>query len=150
MAERTASSYLFGEVLPAGVSKMLDDEHLDAASARVMFDLGMGCGRLCLQAFLQYPNLSEVVGVELSSSRASVGMEALERLYEQQQDSKAVRWQLEMSTRPPYATLSATNRRHNKQLKRETEQVPTTPHAAHASALSISALHTRRTDESVS
>ena len=122
LAERTASSYLFGEVLPAGVSKMLDEDHLDAASARVMFDLGMGCGRLCMQAFLQFVNLREVVGVELSSSRTSVAMEAMERLYEQVEDDGKAVWQLEMSTRPPYSTLTATNRKTIKQ-RRETEQV---------------------------
>jgi len=107
---------------------MLDEDHLDAASARVLFDLGMGCGRLCMQAFLQYPNLSEVVGVELSGSRASVGMEALERLYEQQQDSKRVYWQLEMSTRPPYSTLTATSKQQINQMKRKAEQVTAASH----------------------
>ena len=53
-------SLLFGEVLPDGVSKMLDSDHLDASNATVLYDLGMGCGRLCMQAFLEYPNLDLV------------------------------------------------------------------------------------------
>lgn len=68
---------LYGEVLPSGVDKMLDKEHLDAASATVLFDLGMGLGKCCMQAFLQYPNLAKVVGVELAYSRTEKGYAAL-------------------------------------------------------------------------
>ena len=126
---------------------MLDDDHLDASTARVMYDLGMGCGKLCMQAFLQYPNLVEVVGVELSTSRASVGMEALERLYEQQHDSNGVRWQLDVNTHPPYATLTATSRKLQiKQSKRGAEQVIASLLSAsmpHFTVLALAASHLR-------
>lgn len=48
-AKATGSSLLYGEVLPEGVCKLLDSNHADAANARVLVDLGMGTGKLCLQ-----------------------------------------------------------------------------------------------------
>ncbi len=49
---------------------------------RVLVDLGMGTGKVALQAFLQFGNLNRVVGVELSASRYAVGERALFRLVE--------------------------------------------------------------------
>jgi tRNA1(Val) A37 N6-methylase TrmN6 len=54
-----------GEILYSGVSRILDTSHLDASNACTLFDLGSGCGRLCMQAFLQFKNLDRVVGVEV-------------------------------------------------------------------------------------
>lgn len=54
-----------GEILFDGVSRILDSAHLDAANARTLYDLGSGCGRLCVQAFLQFTNLETVIGVEV-------------------------------------------------------------------------------------
>ena len=51
---------LYGEVLPAGVSRMLDARHLDASKADTLYDLGSGLGKLVMQAFLQFPNLKKV------------------------------------------------------------------------------------------
>jgi hypothetical protein len=39
-AEMARSSLLFGEVAPHGVDKMLDDAHLNASNASVLYDLG--------------------------------------------------------------------------------------------------------------
>ncbi len=62
-----------GEIHFAGVSRILDSQHLDAAAAgtRTLYDLGSGCGRLCVQAFLQFPNLERVVGVEVSLNQCT-------------------------------------------------------------------------------
>jgi hypothetical protein len=51
-----------------GVSRIMDPQHLDAGApgTRTLYDLGSGCGRLCAQVFLQFPNLDRVVGVEVS------------------------------------------------------------------------------------
>jgi len=68
-ASNQRSSLLFGELLPEGVTKMFDQEHLRAASSKILYDLGMGCGKLILQAFEEFPALEKVVGVELASSR---------------------------------------------------------------------------------
>jgi hypothetical protein len=71
---------LFGELLPDGVGRLLDREHLDIESASSLTDLGMGVGKLSLQAFLQYKNLQRVVAVECSSQRFRVATRALEKL----------------------------------------------------------------------
>lgn len=49
--------------------KLLDDDHLRAGRADVLVDMGSGTGKLCMQAFLTYTNLTRVVGIELSASR---------------------------------------------------------------------------------
>ena len=59
---------LYGEVLPEGVSRMFDTEHLDLNSARTVYDLGSGLGKLAMQAYLQFPHLDWVCGVELARS----------------------------------------------------------------------------------
>ena len=48
--------------------------------ASSLIDLGMGAGRLALQAFLECPYLHTVVGVEIAASRWSLGCAAIERL----------------------------------------------------------------------
>jgi len=45
-----------------------------------LVDLGAGCGRLCMQVFLQFPNIQRVLGVELASTRSRVGFTAMRRL----------------------------------------------------------------------
>lgn len=76
------ASLLYGEVLPAGVAKLLDAQHCAAGAAGTqgLVDLGAGTGKLCLQAFLTYSNLQWCVGVELSQSRFALGERALLRL----------------------------------------------------------------------
>eukprot|EP00941_MAST-03F_sp_MAST-3F-sp1_P003955 g3955.t1 len=76
-AFQAGSSLLYGEVLPLGVASMLDTRHLDAPHCHSLFDLGMGTGKLALQAFLQYPTLRRVVGIELAFSRYRIGEKAL-------------------------------------------------------------------------
>ena len=100
VAKQRGSSLLYGEVLPSSVVKMLDRNHLDASSASVLYDLGSGTGKLALQgrkpqgcrclprlltlgvvaAFLMYPNLVDVVGVELCHSRFLLGEKAVLQL----------------------------------------------------------------------
>jgi SAM-dependent methyltransferase len=47
---------------------LFDARHLDAGRATTLFDLGCGFGKLALQAFFEFPNLTSVVGVELCKS----------------------------------------------------------------------------------
>ena len=68
-ATKTGSSLLYGEVLPEGVVKLLDSKHLNIREATCIFDLGAGLGKLALQTFMQYTNVKEFVGVELSVTR---------------------------------------------------------------------------------
>ena len=75
-AHNTGASLLYGEVLPRGCNKILDSEHLNAAECKSLYDLGMGTGKFALQAFVQFPNLDKVVGVELAQSRFVLGEKA--------------------------------------------------------------------------
>lgn len=70
---------LFGEVLFHGVLKLMDKEHCDASSASSLIDLGMGIGKFCLQVFMMFPSLRNVLGVEMAPSRAGLAFEAAER-----------------------------------------------------------------------
>lgn len=79
-ASMCQSSLLYGELLPSAVTKILDDSRLCARKSTVVFDLGMGLGKCCFQAFLAFPNLKHVVGVELAPSRAAQAMTACRRL----------------------------------------------------------------------
>lgn len=62
-------SLLYGELLPRGANKALSPQRLDAGRASVLFDLGMGTGKIPIQTFLQFPNLQCVYGIELSPAR---------------------------------------------------------------------------------
>lgn len=63
--------------------KLLDDDHMRAGRADVMLDLGSGTGKVCMQAFLTYSNLTRVIGIELSASRFQLGESACVRLASQ-------------------------------------------------------------------
>ena len=76
-ADRLQSSLLYGEILYPGVRTLLNPQHLGAAQASTLYDLGMGCGRLILQSFLEYPNLQRVVGIELAYSRFFTAADAV-------------------------------------------------------------------------
>ncbi|MDR3741757.1 MAG: hypothetical protein P4L40_22285, partial [Terracidiphilus sp.] len=65
---------------PAGITKLLSVDYLSAGTGSVLFDLGMGVGKFVLQAFVQYPNLKYIVGIELAESRFNVAEQALLRL----------------------------------------------------------------------
>jgi len=81
LASMTRSSLLYGELLHSAVTKMLAPKHLSASTAETLFDLGMGLGKVGLQAFLEFPNLKTVVGVELSEARAMQAKDALHAFY---------------------------------------------------------------------
>mmetsp|Transcript_31399 Transcript_31399/g.69937 ORF Transcript_31399/g.69937 Transcript_31399/m.69937 type:complete len:955 (+) Transcript_31399:90-2954(+) len=70
-------SLLYGELLPRGANKALSPDRLDGASASVLFDLGMGTGKILVQAFLQFKNLRYIFGIELSAGRYKVAEEAV-------------------------------------------------------------------------
>lgn len=99
-AASVRASLMFGEILFNGVTRILDADHMNAASARTLYDLGSGCGRLCVQAFLQFPNLERVVGVELTSVRSKVGFIALTRLAKSPPKAYAGRCSLTVTDRP--------------------------------------------------
>lgn len=80
IAKSQKGSLLYGELLPRGVNKALDVHHLDASKARILFDMGMGTGKVAIQAFLQYRNLEYVFGVELSVGRYQLAETAALRM----------------------------------------------------------------------
>jgi hypothetical protein len=92
-ATNSDSSLCFGEVLPDGVTKMMDENHLRAQAATILYDLGMGLGKLAMQAFLEFPNLKKVIGVELAHTRAEKAKSALAQLAKMQPRS-GVTWNL--------------------------------------------------------
>ena len=69
-------SLLYGELLPRGVNKAFGSRRLRAETASVLFDLGMGTGKVAIQAFLQFSNLDYVYGIELSHGRFQVAANA--------------------------------------------------------------------------
>jgi hypothetical protein len=75
-------SLLYGELLPRGANKAMEKERLDCGSAQTLFDLGMGTGKIVLQAFLQFPSLLYCYGVELSEGRYRLAEEAVIRMVE--------------------------------------------------------------------
>lgn len=81
-AKQSGASLLYGEILATGVTRILDMRHMRAAKASVLFDLGMGLGKLLLQSFFQYPNIRYVCGVELALSRYRLAEKALLKLVE--------------------------------------------------------------------
>eukprot|EP00475_Leptophrys_vorax_P039614 TRINITY_DN7182_c0_g2_i1.p1 TRINITY_DN7182_c0_g2~~TRINITY_DN7182_c0_g2_i1.p1 ORF type:complete len:1432 (-),score=401.37 TRINITY_DN7182_c0_g2_i1:62-4357(-) len=79
-AEATGSDLLFGELLVDGVSKCVDRLHMDAPRATSLCDLGMGLGKLAMQAWLMHKNLKYTLGVELARTRYALGEEACLRM----------------------------------------------------------------------
>jgi len=76
IAKNMKGSLLYGELLSRGVNKALDSQHLDAASHTVLYELGMGTGKVLIQAFLQFRNLKYLFGIELSAGRYMLAEEA--------------------------------------------------------------------------
>lgn len=83
--DASAGELMYGELLPAGVSKAL--ERMGATEAAgdqtTLLELGSGTGKVALQAFLECPGLRRIVGVELSQARHAAAVVAVSRLAEQ-------------------------------------------------------------------
>jgi len=69
LAKDAKSSLLYGELLPRGINKAICPGRLEGHHASVIYELGMGIGKVAMQCFLQFPNLERVYGVELSVAR---------------------------------------------------------------------------------
>lgn len=106
LAQDAQSSLLYGELLPRGINKALGDMRLRGSEAEVVFELGMGIGKVAMQVFLQFSGqtvteietegawgegledgdprrggrLRRVYGVELSSARFFIAEAAAHRL----------------------------------------------------------------------
>ncbi|CAM9861953.1 unnamed protein product [Chrysoparadoxa australica] len=105
-AEQVKGSLLYGELLPSrGVNKALGRQHMNAEQASVVFDLGMGTGKVAMQAYLQFANLRRVYGVELSQARYMIGEYAVFRLM----SLRPGEYQLEQHTPGKSISISATD-----------------------------------------
>lgn len=57
---------------------MMSQDHLNATNGKIIiYDLGAGRSKLILQTFLEFPNVTKIVGVELSTTRFEMGKTAL-------------------------------------------------------------------------
>eukprot|EP00933_Yihiella_yeosuensis_P016875 TRINITY_DN14272_c3_g1_i1.p1 TRINITY_DN14272_c3_g1~~TRINITY_DN14272_c3_g1_i1.p1 ORF type:complete len:497 (+),score=91.54 TRINITY_DN14272_c3_g1_i1:37-1527(+) len=81
-ARDCASSLLYGEMLPDSVTQLWQALGLQKYSEGTLLELGMGTGKIALQAFVEHPQLQRVFGIELASSRYLIGEAALLRLAE--------------------------------------------------------------------
>lgn len=79
-AQQAKSSLLYGELLSRGANKAMGIKRLEAMRAESLFDLGMGTGKILIQAFLQFRNLRYIHGVELSAGRYRIAEEAAIRM----------------------------------------------------------------------
>lgn len=68
-AKDANSSLLYGELLPRGINKAMLSNRLNGDEALVIYELGMGIGKVAMQVFLQFPQVQRVYGVELSAAR---------------------------------------------------------------------------------
>jgi len=64
MFQETCNDLLFGEISPSNAMYLFDNDHLRLGGAKRFLDLGMGLGKLAIQAFLTFPNL--VMSLELN------------------------------------------------------------------------------------
>ena len=75
------ASPMFGEITDAGLVALMSKDRLDGGRARVLYDLGSGRGRAAMHAFLTFPKLVHVVGIELSDTRAAISETAITKLH---------------------------------------------------------------------
>jgi len=59
LAHDAQSSLLYGELLPRGINKALGALRLRGAEAAVVYELGMGIGKVAMQVFLQFSSTAE-------------------------------------------------------------------------------------------
>lgn len=79
-ANQGKCSLLYGELLPRGANKAMEFDRLNVGNAKTLFDLGMGTGKILIQAFLQFRNLRYVYGVELAEGRYRIAEDIVLRM----------------------------------------------------------------------
>jgi len=70
-AKTKGAKLTFGEVLDCGVLRML--HNLGAPHKASFHDLGMGPGKMLIQTYLRYENMTRCMGVELAKGRYDLG-----------------------------------------------------------------------------
>jgi hypothetical protein len=107
LAQVHKASLLYGEVQTAGVTRLMDLDHLHAGGAQRVCDIGMGCGRAVFQMALQFPQLVSVVGIELASDRYQACLQAAERFSQPEQEERK-----NVSDHVPVSTLHKKSAQH--------------------------------------
>lgn len=79
-AKKIGAKLTFGEVLESGVKRML--HNLGADRCQTLHDLGCGTGKMIIQSFLQYDNLSRCLGIELAPGRYKLAETNMQLLIE--------------------------------------------------------------------
>ena len=95
------NNLVYGEVLEYGVTKLMED--LDASNATSFHDVGMGCGRLILQVFLQYKNIKRCLGIELTKKRFKFAEENIQSLLDSNLPNR--KFDLEIHTEGKYMKI---------------------------------------------
>lgn len=72
----------YGEILYESLKTLLDEMPSSNIKNGVLYDLGSGVGKVCVQAYLDYP-FAKVVGIELSKKRYDASIDILQTLQEQ-------------------------------------------------------------------
>src|SRR6185437_7563819 len=88
ISEEEKASFLYGEILPKGLYRALDKDHMDIETASVIYDCGAGLFKNVIRIWLQYKNIKRAVGVELSPSRYALGEAAALKLVEENSSFK--------------------------------------------------------------
>jgi len=95
-AKARGSSLLYGELLPDGVTKAMSPERLggslpsapaSGSHGAVVLELGHGSGKVAMQVWMQYPQVSHVYGVELVPSRYAISAAGLHKLLVQRPEA---------------------------------------------------------------
>ena len=73
-------SLLYGELLPIGLDKALDRDHLNALTCKTLLELGSGVGKAAVQIFLQYPQITYIYGCEIFHKRYESSVDAILKL----------------------------------------------------------------------
>lgn len=82
----------YGEILPGGVASFMTEVSKILTKKNLIFaDLGMGCGKLCIQVFNEYPTIQRVIGVEFYTSRFNIAANTLIKYAELNKKSKKIR-----------------------------------------------------------
>jgi len=75
---------LYGEILIDGLLTLGSEKCLNLSNAKVLYDLGMGCGKLLLFIFNLFTNITRLEGFEISKSRYLVAVNAFKKYYKLQ------------------------------------------------------------------
>lgn len=75
-------NFTYGEILQEGVTMICDEKHLNIYNAKKVLDFGSGLGKVCVQIFLNYPGVKEIIGFELYKPRFDISLNILGKLHD--------------------------------------------------------------------